>query len=415
MNTKDALYIAEKFIKSINKSKDEFLDNRLKEWALIIEANFVEESPDSHPNDPRSKERMALLKNITKEIATYSRRDFRMSAGFAQSRWDKLSRLDLLRKEDGIEPFEHPTILALKAELALLCKDFQSGKEYIEAAIAANEAFPFKTQERERIRLAFIMSRALYGCGLHQDAKSVADQAVSDAENYSSIKEETALAATCTKGVGSVPVAIYSLFAACDVRVNDLSWDKDEALKEEFTFFWNKSIVEHGAPNSWNPPLQIAVISDELWSKRLDDCVKKVAKECYVNLGNSDIDKFFRKAHSFWAGIPLELPSTVTARSAAGLLIIAVLSSSTIKLTEDFYVFDAIEPVAEVVEQETNGVITKSDAESYLRQSLREDARETIDQLSDIVEDEIDRAMRVRSQTRHMLIAHQGEGSAERI
>jgi hypothetical protein len=164
------------------------------------------------------------------------------------------------------------------------------------------------------------------------------------------------LAATCTKGVGSVPVAIYSLFAACDVRVNDLSWDKDEALKEEFTFFWNKSIVEHGAPNSWNPPLQIAVISDELWSKRLDDCVKKVAKECYVNLGNSDIDKFFRKAHSFWAGIPLELPSTVTARSAAGLLIIAVLSSSTIKLTEDFYVFDAIEPVAEVVEQETNGV-----------------------------------------------------------
>ncbi len=409
MKVKDAVEIVETFLKKFNKSKQEFLDKRQAEWAVFISENFIEESPDADPSDPRRKERMALLKEITSEIAKYCRRDSRITKALADARWSKFDKLDKMRKDDNITPFNHPTILALKADLAYLRKDFTEGLKWIDKAIDANEAFPFETQKRERIRLGFLKARGLYGSEKYDEAIELADSNINRSEEFSKEEDKKALAFTCTSGKGSVPVGVYAFFAGCDTRINHPSWNKEEKLREEFTFLWNKSISDYKVPQSWNPPLQIAVISDPKWCNRCADYTKNIAKELYVILSDTKSVKTFRSIKVFWVGLPIRMPYKLSSAVAASLLLLLLYTGDA-----STKVKEAIPKVAVVVAKWTDGKISVSDAEHFFNEELNSKGDKSLDEIDLNVCTEIEDSLEAEI-NESILLAYNGEGSGERI
>ena len=422
MDSGDAERLLEKALSGLNRTLDEFLDDRIEEWTARVEANYVVKSPDADPSDQLAEERMSILRNLEKEIMLCSRRDIKLTAGYTSDWWNDFDRLDAMRVDAGLEPTKHPTILTLKAELAILIGEPEQAVTWIQEALDANESYPWKTQERERIRLRFLHTRMLNCAGRYSESLKIADEAARLAESVDTELEKTALLASCTEGKTSVPAGIYALFAACDSRVTHPDWVTSDTLRKEFTFYWNRSIALHSAPSSWNPPLQIATVSDILWRTRVEYRVEEILKSLYVELSESSVEQYMRRFQLFWIGSPVNMPKGIPPKIAAGLLLGTLAIGGIITTDAEAQTFTEIPtseyvvPAAKYISTLNEFDISVNDAQDYFKNTLTTDELKT--PIGEVFANWKSEALRsfekpVRNEWR--IHAHNGEGSAEKI
>ena len=329
-DAKKFLDIANAIIKGYSEKYDRFLDERRTEWVRQVERNFRKFPVGI--DDENATKRLNILNEIICINEGYCRRDVEIPDLEFEQQTSRFETLMNMRKEAGMQD-SHPTICASRATLLMLKGHYPQARVLLDEAISANnniaEEFPSEKiiAIRDNARLYGTYARCLYLEGKYDSALECADDSRRIAARITGEDDEEG---EWNKFAGApnlqyVPVAVHALFSTCDARIHHGSWNEDDRLQRAFSGLWNDSVTKYNVPRVWRTPVKIAVVSDRIWVSRAASYVEDIAKELYIELGQSMPARIVRLTRSRWGGFHLNYPQSAAA-VASGLALIVVSS-----------------------------------------------------------------------------------------
>lgn len=363
-DAKKFVEIANAIIKGYNEEIDRFLDERRTEWVHQVKRNFRKVPVGI--DDPDATKRLNLLNKIICINEGYCRRDIEIPDLEFEEQTSRFETLIKLRNKAGMTD-SHPTICSSWATLLILKENYAQARVLLDEAIAANNniAENIDTERviaiRDNARLYGTYARCLY---LEEQYDTAVEWADNSRRIAAEISDEDDEEGEWNKFAGAPnlqynPVAVHTLFSACDARIHHANWSKSDRLQRAFTGLWNDSVTEYNVPRVWRTPVKIAVVSDRIWRLRAASYVEDIAKELYIELGPNIPARIVRLTRSRWGGFHLNYPQSAAA-AAAGL---ALLVAQSLPIPQPDPIWDLQRLRSEVTVAAVREVIQESGVE----------------------------------------------------
>jgi hypothetical protein len=336
-------------MKRLETDRDRFMDEVAGWWASQVWENR-QISPVSPSQDNSSDEQIKDISRWQQEAA----KRLGLYHEIERSNNEHVCRLSVLPDEE-FEKFQikvlhlvelqkqsgrthaHPTLWGEYGRGCLRARKFDLAEKIFSQTDKWHDIVaPSATIRRARVKYLLDWARCAYLRGDHIVARKRAALSIKIAETIDGTEEKQAFEKNESAPFDFKPSIMRALFCMMDCLAHSPSWfSENEKVREEFTYYWQKSNRQLDTPNCWDVPLKCYAVSDNIWFTRLNTYVTEIAENLYVLMASNTGERWLRSFRVQWWGLFASFPQLNLEprkrRKAIAYLIVGLCLQSSVR------------------------------------------------------------------------------------